>query len=226
MKHILILIISFIFSIQFAFAASITLVSNTTQWLQSSTVLVDNNVPWSGVSSLPNASTYTITPTAGGTHVDGISGATNLFSANGIRFYQASFNLTSFSSIIADIRVAVDNDVHIFINGKFVALEGSLTGDNFSDGNPHRLLIGSSGAITNGYLGGQSFDSTAGTFSSSNWVIGTNTIVLAVRNLSPTDSGGLSFRMDISTVDMVVPEPNSLCCIALFLFAWLIKKRK
>ena len=212
MKYLFIIII-FVSTIS---ATNISIVSNTINWKQSTVIHINNNVPWEGVTSTPALNTYTTDLIAGGgTHVSGISGATNIASSYGVRYYRTTFNLGIISSISADLRVSVDNDVHIFINGHVVALEGSLSGENFYN-NPHHLLIANED-ITNGYAGGDAFDSTAGTFANSNWAAGTNEIILAVRNLS-NDSGGFVFRMDIVADDILVPEPMNLLLLVAGIF--------
>lgn len=200
-------------------AETLTLVSNTTQWRQSTTYTVNDTYPgWPGVSSLPSVGTFTIVPTAGGL-ANVVAGSTAIYSANSIRYYRATFVLPTISDITADLQISVDNDVHIFINGQWLALEGSLAAENFSSLPHHRVFVDSNTNVVNGYSGGQAFDSTVSTFADSNWLVGTNEIILAVRNLSGGDAGAFSFRMDLNYVVSTVPEPSSLLlCLLVGLF--------
>jgi len=189
----------------YAFADTILVVSNT-DWTISSFPGVDETVPWSGVSSLPDSSTFTLPSAAGAPHITGLEGATKIFSDEGVQYFLSVFELPAFSVITADIQLAVDNDVHVFINGFALALEGSLDVENYT-GVPHRLFIDSDESVINGdLLGGDPFDSFSSTFPKSNWKVGTNEIILAVRNLSTgDDNGGFSFIMDIETSNLI-PE--------------------
>ena len=207
-------------------ASAITVVSNNTNWMQSTVSTVDNTYPgWQGVSSLPGVSTYTIVPTLGGTHVANVSGATNLSSASGIRYYRSTFNLLSFSDITADFQISVDNDVHIFINGHAVALEGSLSGDNFSSLPHHRVFVASNNTVINGYSSGQAFDWVASSFADSNWVVGINEVVLAIRNLDGGDGGGFSFRMDLNVTE-IVPESSTFLLFILAGIGFIFTKKR
>ncbi|NUM35682.1 MAG: PEP-CTERM sorting domain-containing protein [Candidatus Brocadiae bacterium] len=226
MKKNLIVLFFFIFSIVAIHAANLTVVSNSTNWMQSTVYTIDNTNPgWPGVSSLPALNTYTITPTVGGAHVSNVSGATNLFSADGIRYYRSTFSLSAFTDITADFQISVDNDAQIFINGHAVALEGSLTGDNFNAAPHHRVFIASNNSVVNGYSGGQAFDWVAASFADSKWIVGSNEIVLAIRNLSGGDAGGFSFRMDLAVTE-VVPEPASFFMLSITIFFINLLRRK
>ena len=184
---------TFIATAPAAQAAAVTGVSNTTDWTQSATVTTDTGGTWAGVSDLPSAATFTLIPGTPCGACAAISGATSLFSGTDIRYFRSEFTLDSFSSVAADIQLTVDNAIQIFINGNELALKSDITGVNF--GAPaHRIGIDAAGTVTNGFLGGDSFDTFAATFGASNWNAGTNEIVLAVRNLTSADSGGVAFR--------------------------------
>ena len=194
-----------------ASADFITVATNTTDWRQSTVIDSSNSntTPWPGATSLPSASTFTIVPTAGASQVNPVPGATTLFSGSDVRFFRSTFTLSAFNTITADVRASFDNSLDIFINGHELALEGSLDTINFSGPN-HRLFVNADGSIVNGYQGGQAFSTRVATsFPSSFFVTGTNEVVLAVRNLSGGDSGGIAFRADFVTTS-AVPEPASL----------------
>ncbi len=180
-------------------AVQISVVSNT-GWRQSTQVETNDTHPgWPGSASLPSPVTYTV-PTSVYTnvHVANVAGSTSLFSGSGVRYYRTTFALPAFSSVAADVRVSVDNDVQILINGHELALVGSLDMRNFL-GPPHlQTYVGADGSVINGANGGDAFDRVAPSFPSSNWVSGgDNELVLVVRNLSGGDTGGLSFAMTI-----------------------------
>jgi hypothetical protein len=211
-------------------AAVISIVSNTTDWRLSTFTATNDAVPWPGwLAPLPDAATYTLTPVRGAGHVHNVGGdAINLAAGNGIRFYRTVFSLPAFTALTADVRMSVDNDMHIFVNGNPLALEGSLLLANFADAQDHRLFVAENGAVTNGFLGGQIFDSVTSPFPQSNWNSGgANEIVLVVRNLSGGDAGGLSFGIQVTTADLAVPEPAALALLSLATlgFAGSIRRR-
>jgi hypothetical protein len=204
---------------QAATADLVSIVSNTTNFRQSTTVGVDNSTFWSGVTTLPGASTFSIIPTQGAGYVDMIPGATNLFSGSGITYYRSTFTLAPFDTITLDLRASFDNDMEIFINGQVLALEGSLDVANFNDnGIHHRIFVDANGSVSNGFSGGQRFDRVAPSFPATRFNSGSNELILAVRNLTTVpdangmpvlDTGGFTFRLDLTTL-AAVPEPTSV----------------
>jgi hypothetical protein len=201
-----------------ASAALVSIVSGTTDFRQSTTVGTDNSPFWSGVTTLPSASTFTIVPTPGAEYIDNVPGATNLFSGAGITYYRSTFTLAPFDAITLDLRASFDNDMEVFINGQVLALEGSLDFSNFIGGGHHQVFVGTDGSVTNGYLGGQSFDRVAPSFPASRFNVGSNELILAIRNLTTVpngvgglqpDTGGFSFRVNFTTI-AAVPEPTSV----------------
>ena len=214
-----------------ASADTISIFSNTTNWRLSTQNPINNSVPWPGVAALPAAGTFTLIPVAGAAHVFHVPGSTNLFAGSGIRFYRTDFNLGAFSTLTADLRISVDNSVHIFINGQALALEGSLSSANFANSIHHRLFIDAAGNVTNGFMSGDSFDSFAATFPAANWNVGTNEIILAIRNLSGGDAGGFSFGLDLTTTAVVTPAPEPFAVnllgfgvLSLFGYGWRHRK--
>ncbi len=198
-----------------ATAATISLVTNTTDWLLSTVVDTSNSndVPWSGASAfLPDVSTYTEIPVEGASYIFPVPGAAILFAGSDVSFYRATFSLAAFTAVTLDLSASFDNDLDIFINGHELALEGDFTSGNFNDPN-HRLFVASDGTVTNGYLGGLPFTvSTAASFPSSFFKVGANEIVLAVRNASGGDSGGVTVSADLVTTE--APEPSTCATLA------------
>jgi hypothetical protein len=179
---------------------TVTLVTETTNWRESTNIddtINADAVPWLGATFLPEASTFTIIPTEGAPYVNPVPGATALFSGSSVRFYRTTFDLPHFTTLALDVSASFDNDLHIFINGHDLALEGNFTMANFQGLN-HRLFVNTDGSIINGYEGGQPFStSVASNFPSSFFHRGSNEAVLALRNLNGGDSGGVAFRADL-----------------------------
>jgi len=210
-----------------ASADVISVVSDTTNWQQSTVVQFDDTHPgWGGPPGIPAASTFTIDPTAGAGHVANVAGSTNIYSGNGIRYYRTLFNLEAFSSISLDIQMSADNDMWLGFNNGHMATEGSLDGVNFADAIHHRLFIDTDGSVTNGYLGGDSFDFAVSSFDDSVWNVGSNELVLAVRNLSGFDSGGFSFGMTVTTTSVPAPAPLVLLALGLLSITLRIKRTR
>jgi len=189
----------------------VAVVSDPATWFESTVTATDDTFPgWPGVGAVPPAGTFTTATVAGAAHVDNVTGSTNLVAGSGVRFFRTTFFLPTFSSLIANLQVSVDNDVQVFINAAGLALEGSLSTDNFSNGIHHGLFIDSTGDVTNG---GDAFDSFTDPFPSGNWVGGDNEVILAVRNLSGGDAGGFSFRLDVATTPVGAPVPALLLLV-------------
>ena len=204
-----------------AIAATITIGTNTTDW-DLSTVRATGNVggAWTTLvtpGSLPDASTYTLTPTQS-THGHLGPGATDLGfdqlrldggagTATGVQFLRTTFNASNIST--ATLSVAVDNGVQIFINGQEVAREVSFLGENWTATYPS-LAIGTDGTISSVVK----FDAT---FNFTGWIDGENEVVLAGRNPDNEglNAGGIVFRMDIETEDAIISEPATLAILAI-----------
>ena len=200
-------------------AQTTTVVSNTIDWRQSTTIdsSNSNSVPWPGLpfTSVPNVSTFTVVPTSGSA-TNPITGATTLLSGSDVRFYRTVFNLPVFSTITSDVRIFVDNDVDIFINGNELAQIGTLSASNFSGAQPLRVGVDTAGVVTNAFSGGQGFTRVAASFPGSRFNSGgSNEIILMIRNLSG-DSGGFTFRADfVTAAGATAPEPGTIGLVIL-----------
>ncbi|MCC7265007.1 MAG: tandem-95 repeat protein [Candidatus Latescibacteria bacterium] len=172
-----------------------------TGWRASTQVDYDDAVPWGGVSSLPAPETFTLPTQAytGATLESVPAPNTPLNAGPGVTYYRALFDMPDFRDFAADLLISVDNDAEVYINRHLVAREGSLSEDNYR-APPLSVSLNWSGAVFNGNYGYQQFDWAASTFPRTNWVRGgVNEVIVVVRNLSGSDTGGFSFAMGITT---------------------------
>lgn len=185
-------------------SSTVSLKSDTS-WRESTVLdMVSNNTfPWTGTASIPAANTFTNNVTLGQpynrtwTHIAAIPGTEIIRCGNYVRYYRNTINLSSASSATGHFRVRVDDDMEIYINGTLVAGEYSGNAENYK-GVAHELYYDANGA-TNGYNGGDAFDSVYVSDLSTVLQSGTNEVILAVRNKKGSDEGGFTFLMDIST---------------------------
>ncbi|RIK81824.1 MAG: hypothetical protein DCC68_07760 [Planctomycetota bacterium] len=179
----------------------ITVGSSTATWrLSTETISGGPAGNWdpSGNPPPPAASTFTLVPTATGPLVvPSINTAANsmgvqgIVAQNNVRYYRTTFELPEFGAVSANIRMAVDNGAQVYLNGQLLATEVTFSGDPFLSPYPS-ITIEENGAVSV-----TKFDSSAASFT--NWNVGTNEIILAVRNTSAEsgNAGGFAFRMDV-----------------------------
>ena len=118
-----------------ASADTIMVFSNTTDWLESTTIdAVPLNEAWLGVGTLPAVGTFSLTPVADSSDYDLVAGSTLIHSGSGVRYFRTTFNVPEFSAISADFQSSFDNSAQIFVNGNELALEGSIASENFDNG--------------------------------------------------------------------------------------------
>ncbi len=209
--------------------ANATLIVSTTNpadWRESTVVRAGGSGTWPTALLIaagdlpadgtgPEADTYTITPTpafGGVIHSAGlVLGVPGFFSNSGVHFFRTTFELLSLQP--TRVTLAVDNSVQVFINGQEAAREvdASLVNWSFAPPGFPAFDILSDGTVTNEIK----FDDV---FNISPLIVGTNEVVLAVRNFGgppapPGDSGGIAFRMD--TLTSTVPEPSTLAILVL-----------
>jgi hypothetical protein len=179
--------------------------SSTSTWTLS-TVSRDGGAAgnWNsvGLPAPPSTATFTLTPTATTNLVipsiniaASSLGAQGLVAANNVRYYRTTFTLAAFAKASASIQLAVDNGAQVWLNGTLLATEITYSGDPFVSPYPS-INIAEDGAVSV-----TKFDSSVATFN--NWIVGTNEIIVAVRNPntdSATTAGGLAFRMDVLAV--------------------------
>ncbi len=182
----------------------LSLVSDS-DWELSTTVTTAtaNQYPWPGVSSVPAAITFTQPAIVGQPypwkHLLTVPGSQVIKAGAGVTYYRNTFNLIDSSGLSARFRMFVDDNMQIFINGHWMALEEDMGKENWRTAN-HDILFSSVGAVDNGHSGGDPFDYFTSSPLDSIFKTGTNEIVLAIRNrTSKPDVGGFSFRMDLGT---------------------------
>lgn len=181
---------------------NITLVSDSS-WVLSSVVTstTANSYPWPGVSSIPDDSSFhkavAVTQPYPWVHLYSVTGSEVIAAESGVTYYKNTFDLTQSDGLNLRLRMFVDDDMQVFINGHWVAIEDGMGSANWRTEN-HDILFLSDGTVHNGYLGGDAFDYYTLLTVDSLFVVGTNEIVLAIRNrTSKPDLGGFSFRMDV-----------------------------
>ncbi len=181
---------------------ALALVSDST-WRLSTVVgtATSNSYPWPGVNSLPAEATFTLPVVLeqpyGFLSIFSVPGSEVISSLSGVTFYRKTFDLVDPVGIEARFRMFVDDDMHIFINGHWIALEDGMGVVNFRTEN-HDLLFNGDGTYTNANMGGDPFDYVTGANLDTILKAGTNSLVVAIRNrTSKVDLGGFSFRMDL-----------------------------
>ncbi len=180
-------------------------------WTLSTVVTVEtsNSYPWPGaVAYLPHDSTFILPVEVGQpyswTHLYTVMGSEVITSRSGVTYYRYQFDLTEHETLNARFRMFVDDNMQIFINRHEIALEDDMGKVNWRTAN-HDLHFDDTGAIFNGYNGGDPFDYYTLTNLDSVFQTGANDIILAIRNrTSKPDIGGFSFRMDLDKAGKAV----------------------
>ena len=101
--------------------------------------------------SAPSAGTFTAAPSGGSSVCGNFAnawGVQSIGSGSSIRFYRTTFNLPSFTTVTAKVRLGIDNAGVVRVNGKVLAVEDDCDGANWDAGNPPRVDIAANGTIT------------------------------------------------------------------------------
>ncbi|MDF3077372.1 MAG: hypothetical protein K0S09_1261, partial [Sphingobacteriaceae bacterium] len=183
-----------------------TFVSDAT-WRQSTTVKssVEVNGFWNGVSSVPDASTYTIIPTIGAYYNQIIPGTQGILVGDNVRFLRKTINISNASNLRVTLLASVDNDVQLFVNGTEVAVEGDLAVENFNDQVHSRVVLNENTPNQNGGTGFQPFDRITNIKASNLFHPGENDVVFAIRNTPDGDRGAISFKVIFEKAGSGVP---------------------
>ncbi len=181
-------------------------------WMLSTvvTTATANKYPWPGVSSVPDDSTFTLPVVVGQpypwTHLYTVPGSEVISSLSGVTYYRKTFELIDPIGIEARFRMFVDDNMQIFINGTAIALEEDMGKPNWRTVN-HDLLFNGDGTYSNPNAGGDPFDAVPTGNLDTVFRVGTNSVVLAIRNrTSKPDKGGFSWRMDLDKGAALVPK--------------------
>ena len=172
-------------------------------WMKSTVVTPSDWMgTWTGVSSLPDESTFTDSAEVGFPQPWGgmgiAPGSLPIKSSNHITYFCKNFGLTDTIDVDARFRMYMDDGVEIYINGVLIAREENMAWANFN-GVPHDLKLNGDGTHTNGYLGGDMFDYVPTVDLDTVLRKGMNKLIIVLRNpKNPNNIGGFSFRMDIS----------------------------
>lgn len=178
-------------------------------WMKS-TVVTPTNLSglWMGVSGvLPAAATFTDPVMVGQpfpwAHVTPVGGADPIKTGHSITYFRKTFNLTTTAGIEARFRMNVDDQAEIYVNGALISRIEGMGRGNYR--NPHHdVRFYGAGSVDNGYLGGDAYSFTTPTPMGSIFQVGTNELIVVVRNLGKTnDKGGFSMRMDLSGCGLV-----------------------
>lgn len=181
---------------------ALTLVSDNS-WSLSTvvTTATANSYPWPGVMSTPATPTFTLPVDVNQPypweHLYTVAGSQVITAQSGVTYYRNTFDLVDPAGIEARFRMFVDDNMEIFINSQWIALEDDMGQYNWRTVN-HDLVFNGDGTSTNGNAGGDAFDYVTAADLDTVFKAGTNEIVLAIRNrTSKPDLGGFSFRMDL-----------------------------
>lgn len=172
-------------------------------WKKSTVITNSNNNGfWSGVTSLPNTSTFTDSAEVGFPKPWGgmgiAPGSLPIKSSNHIHYFSKTFGLTDTTGIDARFRMYMDDAVEIYINGTLIAREENMDWNNFN-GVPHDLQFYANNTYDNGYLSGDMFDYVAPVNLENVLRKDLNTIIIVLRNpANASNNGGFSFRMDMT----------------------------
>lgn len=172
-------------------------------WAKSTVITMSNlSGTWTGVSSLPDDSTYTDTAEVGQPHSYGgitvLPGTLPIKTGCNITYFRKRFGLSDTTGLEARFRMYMDDGTEIYINGHLIAREENMDPNNYK-GVPHDLLLKSDHTYENGYLSGDQFDYVADLNLDTIVHGNMNTLVIVMRNPKKTGNiGGFSFRMDIT----------------------------
>lgn len=182
---------------------SVSVVSDS-NWAESWQVDFFGSGDWTGATSLPAEATYTLAAQVGqpylsSTSVSVLPGTMPIKAENNVRYFMKVFGLADASDVSARLRMFMDDDAEVYLNGHLLAREETIDPQNFK-GAPHDILFTNDGSVINGFDGAQAFDWAVSSVNLDTVLIsGPNTLVIALRNLSnPTNKGGFCFRLDIA----------------------------
>lgn len=172
-------------------------------WAESTYMEMSGSGDWFGASILPAEATYILAAQIGQPYVQGarlrlVPGSLPIQADNNIRFFTKTFNLSSNANLSVRLRMFMDDDAEVYLNGHMIAREENIDVQNFK-GVYHDIFYHEDDSVSNAYKGGQAFD-TAPSLIDMDSVLnaGANKIVVVVRNLRKANKGGFSMKLDIT----------------------------
>ncbi len=175
-----------------------------TSW-RKSTVITPSSFSgtWSGTNGLPPDSTFTLPVDTGQPYsfhsIDRVAGSHVIKSANNIRYFRKTFDLTESDDLDARFRATFDDQVEIYVNGIKLLRENTVGANNDQLPAHDIAFDGTAKTFVNGNAGGEMYDFVGTNDLDSVFQTGTNTLTVALRNFSKaSDRGGFSFRLDVS----------------------------
>lgn len=156
--------------------------------------------PWGGVQTLPDKSTFTTSVELGQPYsynsIATIGTSQVIKTGSFITFFRKTFQLNGHTDFEAQLKLTVDDNVEVYLNGHLIARELNYSSTNRTSP-PHHLHFPTDEAPVNGYQNGDSFDHITSSSISSWLKNGENEIILAVRNGGTGNLGGFCFELKI-----------------------------
>ncbi len=184
-------------------------------WTKSTTITQSNfSGNWNGTGgNVPAAATFTAPvttgwPYAGIQSLEQVEGAELIATGNNITYFRKEFTLTSAKDLDVRLRMTVDDQSEVFINGTRVTFINSFGKNNWRlPAHDVKFMMGMNPA--NGFMSGDSYNAVTNMDLDNILMTGTNEIIVVVRNLGKSsDKGGFSFRMDVDSCAAVnAPDP-------------------
>lgn len=189
-------------------------------WMKSTEETASNySGKWNGtMGNVPADSTFTMPVMTGWPYnsvqtIQPVEGSELIATGNNITFFRKEFTLTSAEDLNLRLRMTVDDQSEVFINGKRVSFISSFGRDNWTPP-AHDVKYENAMNPQNGFMGGDMYNAVAGDLDTI-LQSGTNSIIVAVRNLGkPSDRGGFSFRMDVDSCDAVNDTTPANCDVS------------
>ncbi len=172
-------------------------------WMKSTTVTPSNlSGTWSGVNgNLPADGTFSMNAMLGQPYsfqsIDSIDGASVIQTGRDITYFRKSIMIDSLQNFDARLRLLVDDQAEVYVNGKLLA--GQYTGSR----NNYKLpsfdaMFNNDNTVDNPNGGGVAYDATSSMDLDDIFKVGMNTITVAVRNYAKaSDRGGFTLRLDL-----------------------------
>lgn len=191
-------------------------VMSDSSWFESTVVDLAYSGDWTGEPALPAEGSFILPAVVGQPYAWNnlrlVPGTMPVSAENNVRYFRTSFMMSDPSDVSARLRMYMDDCAEVYINGHLLCREENIDPQNFK-GAYHDMYISYTGAVTNGFMGGQTFDYAVGVMDLDAIITpGANVVTIALRNLrKPSNKGGFSFMMELANCgDSVVIPPKQL----------------